>query len=219
MTGVIILGGHRNTEFLKQRFKQYNKDVCYIAADAGLETIKELNIVPDIVVGDFDTVNKEILSKYKNGKTLIREFNPEKDFTDSEIALFTAIDNGADIIHIYGATGGRIDHLMGNIALLAMGYDKNISVTIFDEYNKVSMIGSNTGKPLALSKDEYYNKYLSLISYDNFADIKNLEGVKYPLKNFRLIKDTTLGISNEITENEATIDIENGRLLVIWSRD
>ncbi|MGN1311230.1 MAG: thiamine diphosphokinase [Clostridia bacterium] len=155
MKSLIITGGNINKEFL-QDFLKENKFEKIIAADKGLEILNKLNVKPDFIIGDFDSVNKEILEKYIN--VPITYLKPEKDFTDTHMALKLAIEKGAKKITIIGAVGTRLDHTIANIHILKEAIEKDVKVQIIDENNKIELINKNT----KIKKDSNY-KYVSLI--------------------------------------------------------
>lgn len=155
MNVLIIAGGNVDKEFL-QSFLQKNRFEKIIAADKGLEILNKININPDYIIGDFDSVKKEILEQYKN--TPITYLKPEKDFTDTHMALKLAIEKDAKQITIVGAIGTRLDHTIANIHILKEALEKNIKMQIIDENNKIALINKNT----KIKKDNKY-KYISLI--------------------------------------------------------
>ncbi len=155
MKKLIITGGNINKEFL-QNFLKENKFEKIIAADKGLEILNKLNVKPDYIIGDFDSVNKKILERYKN--IPITYLKPEKDFTDTHMALKLAIEKGAKEITIVGAVGTRLDHTIANIHVLKEAIEKNVKVQIINENNKIELINKNT----TIKKDNNY-KYVSLI--------------------------------------------------------
>lgn len=152
---LIIAAGNINKEFLQNLLKE-NKYDEVIAADKGLEILNEIGIKPDYIIGDFDSVNKEILEQYKN--IPITYLKPEKDFTDTHMALKLAIEKGAKNITIVGAIGTRFDHSMANIHILKEALEENVETEIIDENNKIQLINKNT----RINKNDKY-KYISLI--------------------------------------------------------
>ena len=107
MITLIISGGELNSNFLKNFIKNNNINNV-IAVDSGLELLDKNEISPNYIIGDFDSINKNILSKYDNIAKVIK-LNPEKDFSDTHMALKLAIELKSDSIYILGAMGKRID--------------------------------------------------------------------------------------------------------------
>ena len=118
MKDLIVTGGKLEKEFLLKTIKEREFEII-IAVDNGLKILNEININPQHIVGDFDTVKREILEKYKENKSIkIHEFNPIKDNTDTDIAIRLAIELKSGEITIIGGIGTRIDHVLGNIHVL-----------------------------------------------------------------------------------------------------
>lgn len=152
---LIITGGNLTKEFL-QNFLKENKFEKIIAVDKGLEILNKLDVKPDYIIGDFDSVNNEILKQYKN--TPITYLKPEKDFTDTHMALKKVIEMGGKQITIVGATGTRFDHTIANIHILKEAIENGVDIQIIDEHNKIKLINKN----IEIKKDNRY-KFVSLI--------------------------------------------------------
>ena len=187
-----------------------------IVCDRGLEALYKLKIIPNHVVGDFDSVSPEILEFYKKQSQIIfHTYHPEKDNTDTDIALKLAIRLKSSKITIMGALGKRMDHAIANIHILKDALEANIPCQIIDEHNRIYLIN----KEITLEKDKIYGKYVSLIPLTSEVEGITLTGFKYPLENYTLPIGTSLGISNEIIEDRAHIEMKKGILIVIESRD
>ena len=147
---IIISGGELNEEFVLSILeKEENQYV--IGVDRGMEFLCRHQILPNYIVGDFDSVKKEIGDYYRNETNVpIREFNPVKDASDTEIAIRLAMTLGAKEILILGATGGRIDHLWANVQSLAIPFKAGIDAVIMDTQNKIRLIGGGETKHTAL---------------------------------------------------------------------
>ena len=134
--------------------------------------------------------------------------------TDTEAALDLAIQRGAEDITILGGIGGRFDHTLGNLSLLAR-YAGRASVCLLDGRNLCFMKGPGT---YHFTRAEYARyRYLSLIPHGGGVSGLTIWGCKYPLTDHNLTPDNTLGISNEITEEEAGIRFREGFLLFVFS--
>ena len=129
---LILTGGKLSLAFAGSFLKK-SKYEKVIAVDGGLEAAKELGIIPDVIVGDFDTVRPEILSYYRKMEHIIWEVHqPEKDDTDTELAIKRALAMNCSHITLLGATGGRLDHMIGNIHLLFPCLQKGMEAYILE---------------------------------------------------------------------------------------
>jgi thiamine pyrophosphokinase len=210
---LIVTGGNSNIEFTKEYFLKYSFDLI-IAVDKGLEILDKLNINPDYIVGDFDSIDKSVFKKYENGKFEIIKLNPIKDLTDTNEGINLAIEKGSDEIYVLGGIGSRIDHTIGNIHVLKEALDKDVICRIIDKNNEIELINKRT----ILDIDSNF-KYISLIPLTTKVTGVTLKGFKYEIENYDLEIGKSLGISNEQIENIATIDLKEGILILIKSKD
>lgn len=223
MSTFIIAGGNADIEFLTEYMAENfsDSDIC-IAADAGIKVCEKLQIVPNYIIGDFDSLSnsdRELMEQTYGGKdvkTEIITLNPIKDDTDTEAALHLAFSVSDEEIYMLGATGSRLDHTYGNIELLCQGVDSKHKVYIVDKNNRISMISNET---VLISKEEQYGKYLSLFPVGGACEGVSVTGTFYPLENKILSGGNTLGVSNEIVSGCAKITVKKGKLLIIESLD
>lgn len=212
---VIVSGGKIEEEFALQWITDQNPDVI-IAADAGMEFLYRCQINPDMLIGDFDSVNKDILAYYSTHTDVeMHCLNPIKDDTDTEAAIRLSLERGAEAITLLGATGTRLDHVFGNVELLGIGMKTGVSITILDAHNRIRMIK----KGISLKKEQQYGTYVSLLPFTEQVEHVYLKGFKYPLTDACLQKFCSIGISNEILAEEAFIEFDGGILLIIESKD
>ena len=215
MNSLIVSGGTVEGDFINKVIKNAGFDLI-IAADSGIDILYEIGVTPDVIVGDFDSANQIVLDCYsRNEMVEFVELNPIKDETDTESAIRIAIAKNSKCITIIGGTGSRIDHVLGNISLLGIGLERGVDIFILDPNNKIRMID----KDLTLKKKEQYGRYISLIPYGGDVEGLTLNGMKYPLSNYKMGGFNSLGISNEIVDDTAVITLKKGVLLVIESRD
>lgn len=211
----IISGGSIEDEFAVQ-YIRWDDDYHLIAADSGMEFLYRNHIVPEVIIGDFDSVSAETLEYFRSHQGIDwHKLNPKKDDTDTEFAIRLAIEMGAEKITILGGTGSRMDHVLGNIELLGIGMRQNIPVELVDANNRIRMISDG----IILLKGEQFGDYVSLVPYTEEVKHVTLRGFKYPLKDYCLKGFCSIGISNEIIQEEAQISFAGGILLVIESRD
>ena len=216
MRHFVIISGGTIEDFFADRWFEEEKPDAVIAADAGMEYLYRSHRVPDVIVGDFDSVGTEALAYFKTlpGVT-IQKLIPEKDDTDTESAIRLAIRRGAERITLLGATGTRLDHVLGNIELLGIGLKAGIPIQICDAHNRIRMIDRGT----TLARKEQFGTYVSLIPYTECVEHLTLKGFKYPLTDACLRGFCSLGVSNEIVADTAEISFESGILLVVESKD
>jgi thiamine pyrophosphokinase len=211
---LIITGGRIEDSFLEERYKKEQYSII-IAADHGLMIADRLQIPLDYIVGDFDSVPESILGKYRELSTPIKTFPTEKDKTDTQIAIELALMHNAEVIEIIGATGSRLDHVLANVHLLMLPMQLKIDACILDPNNKIYL----KNESFIIKKDSQFGDYVSLLPFTGQVSGLTLRGFKYPLDNITLLSGNSLGISNEIKEAEAWIELSKGILLVIESRD
>ena len=177
-------------------------DFYVIAVDQAVSELNNQAIQYHLAVGDFDS-----LSDTKEIHSDILKLNPIKDESDTYKAIEIAYTKSDDVTLLGGLAGPRIDHLYANLLLL----QRFPNLTIMDEHNKIEIRPKGT---YAYKKNAY--NYISLFAIED--TIITLEGTKYLLDHYLIKKDNPIGLSNEI-EDEATIHIHDGMLLVIQSKD
>ena len=215
MKFLIVSGGSLNKEFVTKVVGQGRYDRI-LAADSGMNALYAAAVTPDIIIGDFDSADEKILAFFQQNKAIdFCTLNPEKDDTDTEFAIRESIRRGADSITIIGGTGTRLDHVLGNISLLGIGLEEQVSMELLDQHNRIRMIQD----ALTLEKETQYGKYVSLIPYGGDVQGITLRGFKYLLSDYTMGGFNSLGISNEIVDNRAEIRFRSGILLVIESKD
>ncbi len=215
MRALIVSGGSIEDAFA-QKWLKGQKFGLVLAADSGMEFLYRAHILPDVIAGDMDSVSKETIAYFQGYPRIHWErLNPVKDDTDTEFSIRYAIAHGAEEIIILGGTGTRLDHVLANIGLLEIGLESGVSITLMDSHNRIRMLD----RSVRIRKDEQYGKYVSLIPYSGTVSKVTLKGMKYPLTDYELGSFSSLGVSNEILEEEAEISFQSGLLLLIESRD
>ena len=185
-----------------------------IAVDGGLSYCGILNVEPDKIIGDFDSVSEKekeaIRSLQEQVPGLVMELPVEKDDTDMLAALKYGLELGYTDFRIYAGTGGRFDHTLANIQCLL--YLKNHGATGY--------LVDGTGMMLVIQNEAVHFRkelegYLSLFSLGKEAKGVTIRGLKYPLEDYTLTNDYPIGISNEFIGEESTIQVEEGELVCI----
>lgn len=204
----IYVGGEIHPENITEHPKA---DDLTIAADSGYCNALALGESVQILVGDFDSIDKD---QQIDEKVEILTVPAEKDFTDTQLAIETAIKRGARDIVIVGGLSGRLDHTLSNLAILRELSESQVYGLITDGKNRVRYIRSTS---TLISRSGY--KYLSLIADDEKVKGVSVEGCKYPLENATLTNRYQYAISNEITGNCALVSVKKGGLYIIESAE
>lgn len=185
-----------------------------IAVDGGINYCGVLEIEPDMILGDFDSVNaaqrEAILQMQEQVPERVVILKPEKDDTDMLAALKLGLKEGYDSFLIYGGTGGRIEHTLANIQSLlflknhgAVGYLMDGSGMIFVMKNEEVRLRDNL------------EGFFSLFCLGKEARGVTIRGMKYELTDYTMTNDFPIGVSNEFIGKEATVSVKDGELVGI----
>lgn len=221
---LILSGGTLNISFAKNYCRTLSFDKVF-AVDKGLEYAAQLGLSPDLIIGDFDTVNVNLLSAYEKQimdgslDAVLEKYPVKKDATDTELALLDALKIGATEITMLAVTGSRLDHVLMNMNLLLQAEEAGISCYMVDETNRIQLLSDHARKETMLLKEKQHGRYLSIIPVTPLVEGLTITGVTYPLKNKQIKQGNTLTVSNCIVDEKAQIRLEKGSIWVIESKD
>jgi thiamine pyrophosphokinase len=188
-------------------------DTFVIAADGGALHCSNLRISPNVIIGDMDSITKGMIEKLGktagSGEIQFISFNQAKDESDTQLALDYLVRNGYKRIIIIGAFGSRADHSYANLSLLSSPAYDNVKVSIITENSEIFVVKNSCS-----IKGEA-GKKISIFSLTPFTFIEKTSGLKYKLKNEKLLFSPARGLSNEFTKDTARINITEGRLLIV----
>lgn len=208
MKAVIIAGGEKLTEELANSIDEKNYLIC---VDKGLNYAHECKLKPDLIIGDMDSVNLDILLKYSNVEQV--KFKPEKDFSDLELAIDIAIEKKFDELDIYSAIGSRIDHSMSNIMLICKYAEKRIEISLFADGCEILFLKN---------RNEFKNleyKYFSIVPISKILKKLTIQNAKYELTDRDVYLGDTLCVSNEPKAGKLLIKKESGKAILIFSNE
>ena len=212
---VIVSGGILEKEFVLP-ILQSEETEFIIGVDKGLQFLYENEIKPDYIVGDFDSVPREIVEYYRTEENVpIREFNPVKDASDTEIALRLCLGLRRKEIYILGGTGNRLDHLWANIQCLNIALAAGSEAMILDSHNRIRILEHG----ITLTRAEAFGKYFSVFPLELPVEDFSISGAKYPLQNHLLSAGDSLCVSNEFAEDEVKISFVCGKVILMETRD
>ena len=205
MKAFIYTGGNIDPANITEHPK--GDDLC-IAADSGYHNAITLGEQVQLLLGDFDSIgNVKISDKVEK-----LQVPSEKDFTDTQLAVETALKRGAEEIVIIGGLDGRLDHTLSNLSILEDLPKKKIHAVITNGRNRVRFLSSTS---TLIARSGF--RYLSLICLSEKAKGVSIEGCKYPLTNATLNRGFQYAVSNELTGNCALVSVRKGDLYIIES--
>ena len=180
-----------------------------VAADSGLEHARATNLPVDAVVGDLDSVDPAVLEAARGQGVEVHEYPSDKDQSDLELALDEAVRRGATWIIVLGAGGGRLDHLIGNLTLLASPRFADVELEARWEGNRASVVRTKAktlrGQPGDL---------VTLLPVNGPARVRT-EGLRWPLVDEVLEPGSSRGVSNELTKDWAWVVAGEGVVLAL----
>lgn len=207
---IVSNGTIENYDFYKNILRNMDLIVC---ADGGAKHLINLGILPDIVVGDLDSID-DIDKEFFCSKNIdFIKFPVNKDATDTELATDIVLSQNPKSITYIGTLGSRMDHTLANINLLKKSLDKGIQAKIVNEKNEIYLIDRQ------IDLENNGNEFVSIIPVSSSVKGITLEGLKFSLDDIEIPFGSTLGISNKFIEKKAKIKIKEGLLLVIKSKD
>ncbi|AJA48166.1 thiamine pyrophosphokinase [Clostridium pasteurianum DSM 525 = ATCC 6013] len=208
---VIVSGGKPPRE---QNLKKYiDNETFIISADSGSNILYKYNIIPDIILGDFDSIDREVINYFREKKCKIISYPTEKNFTDTEAALKEAIKMSPDSILLFGCTGSRLDHTFANLGLLYRCLISNIEAYIIDENNTISLHNE------AFKIEGKRGDLFSLQAFGSVVKGLSISKAKYELNNYDLKFGDPRTVSNELMDGSVFITFHKGILLLIKSKD
>lgn len=221
MKAIALLGGPKISwpiDMKDELIKAREEGTFIIGVDRGSLLLEELNLTPDLAVGDFDSLRKEELLRINQSVSDIRYSVPEKDLTDTELALHYAFDDYCvDSLSLIGATGGRLDHFLTNLFMLLKPEFRQYAekIQIIDQQNYISFL--NPGKHVVKRIENY--TYFGVATLNEVQEL-NISNAKYNLACYSNTNPVSLS-SNEFLHKQDTFNVsfKKGLIAIIQSRD
>lgn len=182
-------------------------DAFVICADKGVALADDLGVVPDLILGDFDSLGHRPVGDN------VLTYPVEKDDTDLMLAVNEGLSRGFKEFHIFGACGGRLDHMIGNVRCLALLLENGAQGEIIGDDERISL--HRAGEYSFPCEDGFS---LSFFAYSDKVTGLTISGTKYTADKVTLKNASTLGVSNEIISDRAIVSFEDGILLAVRSR-
>lgn len=209
---IILNGDIKDYKVTKDIILKENYDYI-ICADGGANHIYNMELIPNYIIGDLDSIDNNIIKYYKECNVKFEKFPAKKNETDSEICIYLAQKLKAKKIHLMGALGGRIDHTIANINLLYYIKCKGIVPTIISEKEEMY---------IAMNEEIIINgekgNVISVIPINGDAEGVTLNNLEYPLEDYYMKFSVPLGISNVMIDNTCNIKVDKGSLIIVRNK-
>ena len=193
--------------------REYFDGAYIIACDGGLRHCRAMMITPNVMVGDFDSALSSDIAFYEELGVLKTDYPRRKDMTDMEIALNMALEKDTDEIYIVGGLGTRFDHSLANVHILINTIRQGVRTYLLDEHNIITLVEDS----IEIVGD--IGQVISLIPLTTEVTGIESKNLEYPLYNRTMTIGSSLGISNVMTAEKASISVKSGILIVIMSKE
>lgn len=212
MRAIIVSGGTPPSEKLLKSYLR--EDDIIIGVDSGCNTLYKLNIMPNLILGDFDSIDKNVLNYFLSKEINLERYSSHKDYSDTHLAYRRAkeIYNVSEIL-MFGVTGTRLDHTLGNIGLLSNGLKDNINIQIIDEHNRMFIVDKSS----VIKKEE--GSYVSFHALSEVVKNFTIRGGKYDLTDYNMKLLEPRAICNEFLDGDINITFSEGIILIMYTRD
>ena len=211
MRGLIISSG-TITDYSRLESVVRESDFI-ISADGGMDHMMKIGRLPDLLLGDLDSISQDALKYIEEKNIPIQKFPSIKDGTDTDLAMEYLIEKNVDEIIFAGVTGSRQDHTMANIFLLNRLKEKGIKGKIVDDNNTIYLVDDY------LELEYIENSFISIIPITEDGIEVTLEGFFYNLDKRKIKFGSTCGVSNIMVESHGKIKIHSGKALVFIAKD
>ena len=210
-TVVVLAGGDDVDDALAAHLPA---EALVVAADSGLELAAPLGLTVDRIVGDLDSVDPDLLAEARSAGIPVDEYPQDKDRTDLAIALDTALEHAPDRIVVVGGHGGRLDHLLGNAALIASSTYEDVEVVALMGTARVTVLRGRPD-PVATALTGKVGELVSLLPFHGEVTGVTTRGLRFPLDDAALPAGSSLGVSNEFAAPHASVSVRSGALLAV----
>ena len=212
--GILVTGGvPPRPSLLRSLCETYPDAPCY-CADAGADLCYLAEVVPDVLIGDMDSLSEETRSWLQDAGVPEMVYPSEKDYSDTQLAAEALFEQGIGEIILIGALGGRMDHELANMMLLVTYGRQGKSLVFWDDINRMRYIGPGSHRL------DRVTGYVGIVPFSDEGMQLSIEGMYYPLKDTAVPFGESRLISNVFDkEDMAHIDIEYGDGVLVLCRD
>jgi thiamine pyrophosphokinase len=206
---VVTNGIIHSLEHLHQLCLKHQHIIC---ADGAVRYLRKIDVFPTIVVGDLDSIISEDLHWIHTNDIRVIQYDTRKDFTDTEIAVRYALDQGALSVTMTGSFGSRMDHSLGNLYLLKMVMDEGCEGLIDEAETEVRLISS------LMTLSWIKGETVSFIPISEVVKGVTLRGFEYPVTHESIRMGSSRCLSNVVAEDSQEVEVEQGLLAAIRNK-
>ena len=211
---ILIFGNGEIIDYgqIQTQINEIFKPEYIICCDGGAKHCIESGLMPDVILGDMDSIDDNHAGIYKEKGIAFETHPKEKDISDMALGLMKAIEQGASDVILAGAVGSRFDHSLSNMGLLYKCLSLGINAWIIDENSRTTLVN----KSLTLKGEK--DRALSLLPFSKTVTVTGT-GLRESVENTELAWGATLGVYTAIAEDEASITVDEGVLTVVILRN
>jgi thiamine pyrophosphokinase len=206
---IVTNGTITDLSYLKQLTEKNETILC---ADGAVRYLRQINCLPSVVMGDFDSISESDLAWILTNQVQMIQYEVRKDLTDTEIAVLHALEMNADVIRIIGAWGSRIDHSLGNLYLLKMIRDHQSTGIIVDQNFEIRLIEGHIVLPWRPGET------VSFIPAGEIASGVTLAGFEYGLEGEEIRMGSSRGLSNVVIQDAPEVTVLKGSLFAVRNK-
>lgn len=203
---IVVNGDMKDFEFHKAAMEKCD---FIVAADGAGNHLLKIGVLPDCLIGDMDSIKEEVYEHFWSKNIEVIVYPPQKDKTDTELAIDLMVERGYREALMLGVFGDRADHTMGNIYMMYYAWQKGLKLTMTDENNFLQLMSE--GEWILDAKT---GQTVSFLSMGMVAEGISLEGFEYPLTDYNLHLGSTRCLSNRAIQDCPKVKLRKGFLLV-----
>jgi len=208
-TALVFLNG--NYSSIQMPSDYFSKDSFVICADGGTQLALRYKIIPNVIIGDLDSLPKDVKKKLESYPTKFISYPREKDYADGELAIQYAVDAGYKNLVVFGVLGDRLDHLISNINQYVL-LSKKLQLAVVEAQSTTHFIYDD------ITINGSIGDEVSLIPLKTHCEKVTTKNLKYPLNNETLFFGSTRGVSNVMQTKVAKISVKKGVLMTVHRR-
>lgn len=207
--GILVGGGPINYPFLRRELaKGYT---LLVALDGGGQPLYDLGYLPDVVLGDFDSLEPQYQEYFTGQGVRLLTYRRDKDWTDLEIGMELAAEQAMTELLIFGGLGGRLDHTLANLSLLYKAKLNKTKMLLVGQEQLVTMLAP--GERVTINP--FTGGHFSLLPYSSALSGVMVTGAQYPLHAATIELGSTRGVHNEFLTTPVEVGIQTGYMLLV----